>query len=83
MNATIPADCAKNLGLEIVGDQAAVTVVDVNSDGSVSVTAEQEETDTSPEPSTIPGSKNPALGNLSSAQDMPAGMMSGGMMGAS
>jgi len=78
MKATLPADCAKSLGLEMVGDQAAVSVDAVNSDGSVEVTAQQEEADATAPSETpsapLPGSSNPSLGALP-----PAGM--GAMMG--
>jgi len=81
MNATIPADCGKSIGLEIVGDQAAVTVTAVNKDGTITVTSEQEEPDNTEQPDSVPGSSNPALANLGPSQNMPAGMMAGGAGG--
>ena len=37
MNATIPPEAAKALGLEVVGDEAIVTVLEILPDGSVTV----------------------------------------------
>lgn len=45
MKTTIPADAAKALRLEVVGDQVVVTVSAVLPDGSVEVSDSPEETE--------------------------------------
>ncbi len=42
MNATIPPEAAKALGLAVVGDETMVTVLEILPDGSVMVRGEDE-----------------------------------------
>lgn len=75
LKATLPVEIAVALGLEIVGDEAILSVTAVQPDGSVEVQSGPDEpVENMPAPTEIPGSNSPALASLA-----PAGMPMGGL----
>lgn len=66
MTANIPAESAKALGLTAPGDEAYIEVTEVNSDGSVVVTAEMEDAEDSapPPPAPAPAAMPEELGKM-------------------